>query len=312
VTGINCGEGCTCTISRPIQSSAMAVPRTHAPRIRFELLRPRRPCARWHSVRVALPRGPVAAAAVGHPRRGTALPGRPGSCGDGQRPAMISTFHHDGPELHSHSAWPLSDPRFLTTCDEKENGHVRIWNIANLQQPFRYRRSGPRRPATASTTSTSTAATATAPGTTRGSRSSTSRTLPIPCGRANTSIRPDGAAVLRTPAAIRPMGRRPPAGDLLHGPLLPSGSSSHRRSAAGFWSAASSRKQAAWRPAIRGRRPPGVAARRWPRRAHRLDTRGAGGDPARSRSSPRAVIGYGDSGPWTKGSAGRSSSAGWR
>ena len=34
-------------------------------------------------------------------------PDNPGSCGDGQRPAMISYFRHDGAELHSHSAWPL-------------------------------------------------------------------------------------------------------------------------------------------------------------------------------------------------------------
>ncbi len=62
-------------------------------------------------------------------------PTDPGPCGDGLRPAMISSFHHNGPELHAHSAWPLDDPRYLTTCDEKEDGHVRIWNIANLQYP---------------------------------------------------------------------------------------------------------------------------------------------------------------------------------
>lgn len=58
----------------------------------------------------------------------------PGSCG-GERPAWITSFRHAGPELHSHSATPLDAPGWLATCDEKTNGHVRIWDVANLAQP---------------------------------------------------------------------------------------------------------------------------------------------------------------------------------
>jgi hypothetical protein len=63
-------------------------------------------------------------------------PAAPGPCGDGLTPALISTFTHTGPELHSHSAWPLDDPGYLLTCDEKTNGHVRVWNIQDLAHPF--------------------------------------------------------------------------------------------------------------------------------------------------------------------------------
>ena len=62
-------------------------------------------------------------------------PSSPGACG-GTLPAFISTFRHNGPELHSHSAYRLEDPRYLVTCDESVNGHARIWNIANLAAPF--------------------------------------------------------------------------------------------------------------------------------------------------------------------------------
>jgi hypothetical protein len=137
VTGINCGEG------------------MHMYDIATDPIRPRWLCHEHthpipgssYFVHDAYARGGILY--VSRSRAGQSLPPRwdildgdplcpdiPGPCGDGQRPAMISTFHHNGPELHSHSAWPMDDPRYLTTCDEKENGHVRIWNIANLRLPF--------------------------------------------------------------------------------------------------------------------------------------------------------------------------------
>jgi hypothetical protein len=63
-------------------------------------------------------------------------PAVPGPCGDGLTPGLISTFTHSGPELHSHSAWPTDDSRYLLTCDEKTNGHVRVWDIQNLAHPI--------------------------------------------------------------------------------------------------------------------------------------------------------------------------------
>ncbi|MDM7914072.1 MAG: FlgD immunoglobulin-like domain containing protein, partial [Candidatus Eisenbacteria bacterium] len=62
-------------------------------------------------------------------------PSSPGECGDGQTPALVASFRHEGPDLHAHSAWRLEDPSYLLTCDEKTNGHVRVWNIADLASP---------------------------------------------------------------------------------------------------------------------------------------------------------------------------------
>jgi hypothetical protein len=76
-----------------------------------------------------------------HPPRWDILDGdplcpvNPGECGDGVRPGFISTFHHSGIELHSHSAWRLTSSPVLLTTDEKINGHVRIWDVSNLTQP---------------------------------------------------------------------------------------------------------------------------------------------------------------------------------
>lgn len=61
-------------------------------------------------------------------------PSSPDNCG-GSLPAFISSFRHTGPELHSHSSFRLDDPRYLLSCDESENGHIRVWNIANLAHP---------------------------------------------------------------------------------------------------------------------------------------------------------------------------------
>lgn len=62
-------------------------------------------------------------------------PQNPGPCGDNQTPAMISTFYHDGDELHAHSAWLHDDPNFISTCDEKRHGHVRIWDLTDIEHP---------------------------------------------------------------------------------------------------------------------------------------------------------------------------------
>ncbi len=63
---------------------------------------------------------------------GTRLcPSDPGACGDGSVPALLGSFRHGEADLHSHSAWPLDDPRYLLTCDEITDGHVRIWDVSN-------------------------------------------------------------------------------------------------------------------------------------------------------------------------------------
>ena len=63
-------------------------------------------------------------------------PAGPGPCGDGTKPRLIASFTHDGPDLHAHSSWRLDDPRYLITCDEKRDGHIRVWNVENLEEPY--------------------------------------------------------------------------------------------------------------------------------------------------------------------------------
>jgi len=61
-------------------------------------------------------------------------PNSPGACG-GVRPGYIGSFRHSGEELHAHSSFLLEDPRYLLTCDEKKDGHIRVWDVAQLTRP---------------------------------------------------------------------------------------------------------------------------------------------------------------------------------
>ncbi len=136
VTGINCGEGVQtydiatdpinprwlCQINtRPVGSSSY----THDIYARGGILY----LSRSRQTASVPPRWDIL---DGEPL----CPAVPGPCGDGLTPALISTFTHDGPELHAHSAWQMDDPRYLLTCDEKTNGHVRVWDIQDLAHPF--------------------------------------------------------------------------------------------------------------------------------------------------------------------------------
>jgi hypothetical protein len=136
VSGIECGEGIhmydiatdpirprwLCHVNtRPVGSSSY----THDMYARDGILY----LSRSRETATALPRWDIL---DGDPP----CPSAPGPCGDGRTPALISSFRHDGAELHSHSAFPLENQPYLLTCDEKRDGHVRVWNIVDLAHPF--------------------------------------------------------------------------------------------------------------------------------------------------------------------------------
>lgn len=76
------------------------------------------------------------AASKGTPSRwkilaGEPCPGQPELCGSSTM-TVITHFTHSDTDLHAHSQWPLRDLPVLLTCDEREDGHVRAWDLSQL------------------------------------------------------------------------------------------------------------------------------------------------------------------------------------
>ena len=73
----------------------------------------------------------------------------PGNCGNGHE--LLSWFTHslDAPcqpnedSVHAHSSWLVEDTPFLLTADEIAYGHVRVWDVSDLEAPVQVGRYHP-------------------------------------------------------------------------------------------------------------------------------------------------------------------------